>query len=138
MRKNGFSLIEILVVILILALVALGIFALLPSGYKQVTTAGRLSVLNHLGYEKIDALKSLGYAHADLIEGDHPTVIADRRLTDADLNGYSLRWQVTDNNSRTNVKTVVVEVGYMLYQWNGSASSQKSQMKQEYITYITQ
>jgi len=141
MREKGFSLIEILVVVLILALVAIGILALLPSGYKQVTTAGRLSVLNHLGYEKIDTLKSLGYSHADLIAGDHPTAIGDRRLTDPDLKGYSIRWQVVPDEPRPNVKTVVVEAGYMIYEWNGAPkppSSKQFQMKQEFVTYVTQ
>jgi len=141
MHAKGFSLIEVLIVVVILSLVALGIMALLPNGYKQVTSAGRISVLNHLGYQQIDKLKSEGYSHGDLLAGDHPTVIADRRLTDSDLKGYSLRWIVVDNNPRTNVKSVVVEAGYMLYQLNGfdiPAQSQQFQMKQQFITYITQ
>jgi prepilin-type N-terminal cleavage/methylation domain-containing protein len=138
--QKGFTLIEILIVVVILAFVALGIMALLPNGYKQITTAGRLSVLNHLGYQKIDALKSQGFGDPDLIAGDHPTVIADRRLTDPDLNGYSLRWEVVDDDPKTDVKTVVVEAGYMVYRLDGSAISpnlQKLQMKQQFVTYIT-
>jgi prepilin-type N-terminal cleavage/methylation domain-containing protein len=56
MRTKGFTLIEVLVVVVILAFVALGIIALLPNGYKQITTAGRISVLNHLGYQQLDTL----------------------------------------------------------------------------------
>jgi prepilin-type N-terminal cleavage/methylation domain-containing protein len=141
MRTKGFTLIEVLVVVVILAFVALGIIALLPNGYKQITTAGRISVLNHLGYQQLDTLKSEGYSHADLLAGDHPIVIADRRLTDTDLSGYSLRWIVEDNNPRTDVKKVVVEAGYMLYQTNGNpipSSSQQFQMKQQFVTYIAQ
>jgi prepilin-type N-terminal cleavage/methylation domain-containing protein len=142
MHTKGFTLIEVLIVVVILAFVALGIMALLPNGYKQVTTAGRISVLNHLGYEQIDKLKSEGYSHLDLFAGDHPTVIADRRLTDLDLKGYSLRWIVEDvSPPPANVKKVVVEAGYMIYQPNGSpfpAPPPQNQMKQQFITYITQ
>jgi prepilin-type N-terminal cleavage/methylation domain-containing protein len=142
MHTKGFTLIEVLIVVVILAFVALGIMALLPNGYKQVTTAGRISVLNHLGYQQIDKLKSEGYSHLDLIAGDHPTIIADRRLTDSDLKGYSLRWFVEDvSPPPANVKKVVVEAGYMIYQTNGSpfpAPLQKNQMTQQFITYITQ
>ena len=139
-RATGFTLIEVLIVVVILALVALGIIALLPNGYKQVTTAGRMSVLNHLGYQQLDKLKSDGFSHIDLLAGDHPTVIADRRLTDTDLQGYSLRWIVEDDNPRTNVKKVVVEAGYMVYQLNGNpiAGNQQFQIKQQFVTYISQ
>lgn len=145
MHQKGFTLIEILVVMVILAFVALGIFALLPNGYKQVTAAGRLSVLNHLGYQQIDSLKSLGYSDPALDFGDHPAVIANRRLdtTDPDLTGYSIRWRVDPPDPGTpvaNVKTVLVEVGYMLYDLNGSSlpSNSQNQMKQQFITYIAQ
>jgi len=137
MHAKGFSLIEVLIVVVILSLVALGIMALLPNGYKQVTSAGRISVLNHLGYQQIDSLKSLGFGNAELTAGDHPAA-ANRRLTDSDLNGYSLRWFVNDEGA---VKKVIVEAGYMLYQVNGNSYPSpppQNQMRQQFVTYISQ
>ena len=139
--NKGFTLMEILIVVLILAVVALSTMALLPSGYQQVTNAGRLSTMNHLGYEKLDELKGLGYSHADLVSGSHPALATDYRLDadDANFTGYSITWTVQDNLPIAGVKTVTVEVGYMLWNTNGTAitSNNKSQLRQRFVTYIT-
>jgi prepilin-type N-terminal cleavage/methylation domain-containing protein len=138
MISKGFTLIEILIVVLILALVALGIIAMLPAGYEQVRRAGRLSALNHLGQEKMDQLKALGYNHGDLLNGFHPSQ-PDIRLTDTEFQGYSIVWNVVDDNPSPGVKTVTVEAGYMTYDENGVAitnPNQKNQLKQQFTTYI--
>jgi prepilin-type N-terminal cleavage/methylation domain-containing protein len=141
MSSKGFTLIEILIVVLILSLVALGIIAMLPSGYNQVRKAGRLSVMNHLGQEKIDQLKAFGYNHADLIDGIHPSPDKTQyRLPATDLeDGYSLTWFVTPNQPAANVKAVTVEVGYMLYDQAGNPiAKNNNQLKQEFVAYIAQ
>jgi prepilin-type N-terminal cleavage/methylation domain-containing protein len=136
--NKGFTLIEILVVVLILAFVSLGIMALLPSGYQQITNAGRLSTMNHLGYEKLDQLKALPFSHTDLTAGDYPTLPTQRALA-APFNGYSITWNVVDNPAPfTNVKAVTVEVGYMLWNSDGSpVLNNKFQLRQRFVTYIT-
>jgi prepilin-type N-terminal cleavage/methylation domain-containing protein len=137
--NKGFTLIEILVVVLILAFVSLGIMALLPSGYQQITNAGRLSTMNHLGYEKLDELKALSYTHADLAEGDHPASPTNYRLA-APFDGYSITWTVDqDPPPFTGVKSVTVEVGYMLWNTDGTKVSAKNrfQLRQKFVTYIT-
>jgi prepilin-type N-terminal cleavage/methylation domain-containing protein len=139
--NKGFTLIEILIVVFILAIVALGIMALLPSGYQQITNSGRMSAMNHLGYEKLDELKALGYAHVDLINGNHPSNISTIRLdADQDFKGYSITWNVDDENPFTGVKRVTVEVGYMLWKLDGSGNldDTKFQMQQRFVTHIAQ
>ena len=134
--NKGFTLIEILIVVLILAFVSLGIMALLPSGYQQVTNAGRLSTMNHLGYEKLDELKALGYSHADLAAGLHPALATDYRLA-APFDGYSITWFVQDDTPFAGVKAVTVEVGYMLRNTDGSPiTNNRFQLKQKFGTYI--
>lgn len=130
---------EILIVVLILAVVALGIMALLPSGYQQITNAGRLSAINHLGYEKLDQLKALGYTNGDLIDGFHPTPNLIRLDSDPEFKGYSITWNVDDAEPFTGVKKVTVEVGYMLWELDGSdyLVSTKFQMQQRFVTYIS-
>ncbi|MCI0412487.1 type II secretion system GspH family protein [bacterium] len=137
--NKGFTLIEILIVVLILAVVALGIMALLPSGYQQITNAGRLSAINHLGYEKLDQLKALGYTNGDLIDGFHPTPNLIRLDSDPEFKGYSITWNVDDAEPFTGVKKVTVEVGYMLWELDGSdyLVSTKFQMQQRFVTYIS-
>ena len=138
MKQQGFSLIEILVSVVILALIALAIIAMLPKGYSQVREAGRLSVINHLGVKKIDEIKTLGYTDDDLLAGIHPTNALLIRLTDPE--GYSLRWIVSDNVPETDMKTVVVEVGFMLFDTNGVAlpNTQINQQEERFVTYISE
>ncbi len=138
--NKGFTLMEILVVVLILAIVALGIMALLPSGYHQITTAGRMSAMNHLGYEKLDQLKALGFSHADLTAGPHPPDALKRLDADPDFKGYSLTWNVADGDPFAGVKRVTVEVGYMLLKPDGTGElpNTKFKMRQKFVTYISQ
>jgi len=140
LNDQGFTFIELLVAVVILAVITVSIMGLLPQAYRQITNGGRISVINHLGYEKLDELKSLGYSHADLTAGDHP-LPANYRLTDADFIGYSVKWTVADDAPTPGVKTVLVEVGYELYQTNGTLipkNQQPFQLREVFSTYVTQ
>ena len=141
-RETGFSLIEILVAILILSLVALSIMALLPKGHWQVTEAGRLSTISHLANQKIDYLKTLNSTHFDLTAGIHPTNPALYRIQSppypTELNGYSIRWTVSPDSPTTGVTTVLVEVGYMIFDTSGNSltNNQQFQIKEFFTTYL--
>ena len=74
-REEGFSLVEILLAIVILAVVCLGILALLPNGFKQITNAGRTATIDHIGQMKLDYLRSIPVTHWDLSAGSHPTTV---------------------------------------------------------------
>ncbi len=140
MNEKGFTLIELLVAVLILAVITVSIMGLLPQAYRQITNGGRISVINHLGYEKLDELHSLGYSHADLTAGTHPPAPANYRLTDPDFQGYSVKWTVTEDAPTAGVKTVLVEVGYQLYQTNGTLipqNQQPFQIREVFSTYVT-
>ncbi len=122
---QGFTLIEILVSIVILSVAILGILALLPVGYTQVSQAGRMSTLNHLAQEKIDQLRAIPLASSDLLDGLHPSTGLGDPLNvefphDQDSNvstNYSIRWIVTPNSPVTGMKRVIVEVGYNYFQY---------------------
>jgi hypothetical protein len=111
--------------------------ALFPQGFRQVSKAGKMSVIDHLGHQKIDTLKAEGYGHADLTAGQHPPSASQYRLTDPDYRGYSITWFITDNQPITGVKTVAVEVGYMIYHANGTPdNTNQFQIRQKFVTYI--
>lgn len=141
MNEKGFTFIEILIAVFILAFITLSIMALLPTAYKQITNGGRLSIMNHLGHQKIDELKSLGTGHADLTAGTHPAAASDYRKleqSDSQFTGYSVVWRVSDDTPTTGVKTVVVEVGYMVYDTAGNPITNIFQLKEYYATYLSQ
>ena len=143
MNEKGFTLIELLVSVVILSITALSLMALFPQGFRQVSKAGKMSVIDHLGHQKIDKLKGQGYGHADLTAGPHPVSSAQYRIdtdpANADYAGYSITWFVTDNQPIAGVKTVAVEVGYMIYHFDGSPdTTNQFQIRQKFVTYIAQ
>ena len=136
-RKNdsGFSLIEILLAVAILALVALGIMALLPGGYKQITNAGRSATLNHLGQMKLDHLRALPLSHADLAIGDHPAGGPEWALGTDDK--YTISWTVDAYTALTNSRSVIVEVGYDIYEADGTDKASIKAIEQKRILFPT-
>ncbi len=123
-QQSGFALIEVLIASIVMIIGVFGILAVFPNAYHTTTASGRVSVLNHLAAEKIEQLRSLDYAAAELSAGIHPAL-----GTDSSSNKYypvpgfgeehSLRWTVSDgptdggNNPEPEMKTIVVEATYL-------------------------
>jgi prepilin-type N-terminal cleavage/methylation domain-containing protein len=134
--QEGFSLAEILIAIAILAVVSLGIMALLPSGYKQITNAGRSATLNHLGQKKLDWLKSVPITHWDLFDGTHPTVTFPEWPLGVDAK-YSITWEVVDYTPLPKSKSVIVEVGYDIYTSGGASKPSDQALEQKRVLFPT-
>ena len=138
-NHNGFTLIEILIAIVIMGLVALGIFALLPSGYTQTTNAGRLSIMSHYGQQKMDQLRGLPYNSEPLTNGLHPSTGPEFYDTN-----YTITWYVSDYTIISPAKSIQVEVGYNIYKPGPPAfnprpaNSGTNQSKYTFRTYVTQ
>jgi prepilin-type N-terminal cleavage/methylation domain-containing protein len=143
---NGFSLVEILVCIVILAVGIIGIVGVLPQGIGQVTDAGRISTINHLGQQKMDQLRGTFFSAKDLAAGNHPSIgLGD--VDDVETNdqwpeipkGYSRTWRVTENPA--GVKTVVVEVGFNIFDDTGTSLNSTKRIVQKrtkFSTIVTQ
>ncbi|MCI0412806.1 prepilin-type N-terminal cleavage/methylation domain-containing protein [bacterium] len=143
--QNGFTLIEILVAIVVLTAAILGAMALLPTSYKQITNAGRTTTMDHLAQMKMDVLRSLPITSSDLTDGTHPATpefytagSADKSKTET----FSVKWVVTDYTPMLNSKAVIVEVGFGVYNDDGSLKTSTEEgielIKQLYTTFITQ
>ena len=145
-NRNGFTLVEILVAILILAVCILGILALLPNGYRLITSSGRISALNHIAQQTLDQLRARPVTSLDLQQGVHPSTgcagswdtktiygncpqtfpltvtytlnSGERAYTD----DYTVSWIVTSDDPRPGMTRVEVSVGYRIgYDGNGNA-----------------
>jgi prepilin-type N-terminal cleavage/methylation domain-containing protein len=132
---RGFSLIEILLAIAILAVVALGIMALLPGGYKQITNAGRSARLNHLAQMQMDYLKTLPITASDLNVGTHPSLA--RLFPLGNDEKYSIKWTVTDYTAMSNSKSILIEAGYDIYNTDGSSKSTDQAIEQKRMLFTT-
>jgi prepilin-type N-terminal cleavage/methylation domain-containing protein len=136
--ERGFSLIEILIAVAILAIVALGIMALLPNGYKQITNAGRATTMDHLAQMKLDYLRSIPVSHLDLLAGIHPTVtFPEWPMPNGAADKYSLHWIVQDYTPLANAKSVIVIVGYDIYNADGTSKPSNEAIEQKRFTFPT-
>jgi prepilin-type N-terminal cleavage/methylation domain-containing protein len=146
-KQKGFTLVELLVAIVILAVGIIGIVTLFPQSYMHVGNAGRLSVMNHLGQQKLDTLKTLSYSDPNLVDGMHPSPGPVERVSYVDSSGkdiyenYTIRWEVRDDQPRVNMKTIIVEVAHQLYDSSNTPLNTSQAMNQKVIhfqTYVTQ
>ena len=142
-NQKGTTLIELLVAILVLSVGILGTVALLPEAYRGITRAGRISTLNHLGYQKIDELRTnadANWSHTDLTNGAHPATAA-ARMVGSTFPHYSITWTVVDDSpagATGEIKTVVIEVGYLLYNAGGNAIVHKQSLSKKFQTFIAE
>lgn len=122
--QSGFTLIEVLVASLLMLIGVFGLLATIPQAYSISKDAGRVSVLNHLVSEKLEALRALDYSSTDLDPGTHPVQQSDttgaRYYPVPGFNeAFSMRWTVLDGptdgggNPEANMKTIVAEATYM-------------------------
>jgi prepilin-type N-terminal cleavage/methylation domain-containing protein len=148
-NQKGSSLIEVLIAMVLMAVAIAGVLTVLPQAYGNITSAGVISTLNHLGQRKIDHIKTMRYADPNLTNGWHPTIspfvefphATDSRLSDK----YSVRWLVEDNDTAqagsANVKTIRVEVNYNFHKYPSGSAVTAGSMGQKTVsfqTYITQ
>jgi prepilin-type N-terminal cleavage/methylation domain-containing protein len=65
-RKDAFTLIEITIALLILAVGLVGVLTLFPIGFKAAGRAGDLTVATFLAQQKLEEGKRLGYDGVDV------------------------------------------------------------------------
>jgi prepilin-type N-terminal cleavage/methylation domain-containing protein len=143
---QGFSLIEMLIAIAILSVAIIGIVALFPTGYSHIKSAGRISMMNHLGQQKLDQLRNMDFQDANLTAGTHPTggesfperpsyIAADG--TDI-YDDYSITWEVRDSaEGETDMKTIIVTVGHQLHDSGGTEVDEEDVMHQQKVQFQT-
>ena len=144
--QKGTTLVELLVAIVILAVGIIGTIAVLPQAYRGITRAGRISTINHLGYQKIDELRTkanANWGHADVTDGAHPTTPA-ARMVGSTFPNYSITWTIDDGSppipTGGGIKTIIVEVGYLLYDSSGNAISPppNQRLSKKFQTFVSE
>jgi prepilin-type N-terminal cleavage/methylation domain-containing protein len=112
LTNKGFSLIEVLVAI---AIFAVGVLAVAKMQYwntRNNTTGNITTQATMLAREKIEELKSLDFAEADLDFGNH-----DDANNPIDENGntggiYTREWDVSDPGIGSNARQIQVTVSW--------------------------
>jgi uncharacterized protein (TIGR02598 family) len=123
-RKNGFTLLEIVIALAILAIGLVGILSLFPVGFEASRRASMLTEATIHAQQKMEEFKQGGYGYLD------------NTFTDNTASGYTaftdnsgLEWQVTvsEIDPPGNLKSVTLDV-----RWQ-----EKGDYKSEtFVTYI--
>jgi prepilin-type N-terminal cleavage/methylation domain-containing protein len=91
-RKKGFSLVEILIVIMMISAGILPIYSLMRSGQKRIMRADTRTMATLFGTSAIELARTLGYDKAQKLHKDEDFLELQKT---ADQNGFELRFEPT-------------------------------------------
>lgn len=111
-KRDGFSLVEVLISLVILAVGLLGLAALHVSAIRTNSSNRELSYATLLMQKKLEELKALPFNSTSL----NSNVVHSEGVIDEKGTFYLVRWIVDDNIPDEGFKTIIVQVN-----WNGTA-----------------
>lgn len=107
-RASGFTLVEVLVAISVMALVIVGLSSMGITTIKADTHSRRQSAAMSLAQAKLEELRVLKHSHADWAVGLH-----SEATVEADGGEYTRKWEVeTDYNTYKGLSRVTVRVSW--------------------------
>ena len=86
-RKNGFSLIEVLIAMMILTVGILSLYTLYITSIKGNSKGNSITTASTWAVDQIEYLMALDYSHPDLVDGSHGPITKDL---------YIINWTVDD------------------------------------------
>lgn len=103
-KEKGFTLLEVLFAVAILAYGLLAVASMQTTAIRGNYTASRLTEASTWAQDKLEKLMPLPYASADLASAGNPHEEGNPPA------GYTITWNVTDNNPVTDTKLITVTV----------------------------
>jgi type IV pilus assembly protein PilV len=111
-ERSGFTIIEVLIGIVILAVGLLAIAALQVSAMRTNSFAGDLSEANAYAQAKMEALIALPYDHSDLDDAEEAVDTVTSFTEPSPPPGYSISWTVDVDNPIPDTKQIRVTVSW--------------------------
>ena len=102
-KDEGFTLIEVLLAVSIFAIGLLGVAAMQISAIQVNSVANHLTARATWAQDRLEQLRALPYNNANLDPAGNPHV-----ATTSD--GYTVTWNITDDNPVPNTKTITLTV----------------------------
>lgn len=115
--ERGFSLIELAMAIVVLAIGVLGLAALMPMGTRSAAKSGEVTRASELASALAERLLATPYSDPDLASGTHQATPWPQQ------GGYYLTWVVEDSQPIANCKRVTVTI-----RWPSPSSPNKAQL----------
>lgn len=111
-KDAGFTLIEIVIAISILAVGLLGVAAMQTSAIQVNSTAGQMTTRMNWAQDKMEELKALAFSDPWLEAAGNPPGVdsAGNSHEQTTSDGYTVRWDVADNTPVPNTKRIVVTI----------------------------
>ena len=111
-KDKGFTLIEVLIAISIFSIGMLAVASMQISAISVNAAAGRMTDRIIWAQDKIEELMALPYSDPWLEAAGNPPGLDSANNTHEETNpdGYTVSWDVTDNNPVPNTKLIIVSV----------------------------
>jgi type IV pilus assembly protein PilV len=108
----GFTLIEVLIAISILAVGLLGVAAMQTSAIQVNSAAGQMTARIIWAQDRMEELKALPFSDPWLEAAGNPPGVdsAGNTHDQTTSDGYAVRWDIADDNPVPNTKRIVVTV----------------------------
>jgi len=108
----GFTLIEVVIAISILAVGLLGVAAMQTSAIQVNSAAGQMTTRMNWAQDKMEELKALAFSDPWLEAAGNPTGVdsAGNTHVQTTSDGYTVRWDIADNTPVPNTTQIVVTV----------------------------
>jgi type IV pilus assembly protein PilV len=108
----GFTIIEVVIAISILAVGLLGVAAMQTSAIQVNSAAGQMTTRMNWAQDKMEELKALAFSDPWLEAAGNPTGVdsAGNTHEQTTSDGYTVRWDIADNTPVPNTKRIVVTV----------------------------
>ena len=103
-RGEGFTLIEVMIALVILAVGLLGLTALQLTAIKSNAFSSEMTYATMLAQQHAEVLKNRAYTDGDLTAGSHTEMGSSKGVQ------YTITWTVTDNVPATDMKTIAITV----------------------------
>lgn len=108
-QSQGFTLVEVMIALLILAIGLLGLAGLQIVSTKSNSFSNQMSIATTIAQDSLEALRNLNYSHSDLDVGTHQDP-ANPLKAPGDMDFYFDRSWTVSEDTTNNIKTMKVTV----------------------------
>ena len=109
-NDTGFTIIEVMIAISILAVGLLGVAAMQTSAIQVNSAAGQMTTRITWAQDKMEELMALPYTDTLLVDNNSTVGVMTNHTDTSPPTGYTITWSVDNNNPVSSTKLITVTV----------------------------